>query len=112
MIIQNCATDCNIGSSIDFANRLWNHRANSRPNKVNHRKHLLYNHIRTLGVSAFTFYLLHSGNNFLELCHKTPPGVLLKPIESIFLEAFTKYELAVIEQSYVSRFYLLLMLDI
>jgi hypothetical protein len=66
MIIQNGATDCYIGSSIDCANRLWNHRANSRPNKVNHRKHLLYNRIRTLGASAFTFSLLHSATNYLE----------------------------------------------
>jgi len=97
MIIQNGATDCYIGSAIDCANRLRNHRAHFRPNKVKLRKYLLYNRIRTLGASVFTFSLLHNGTNFLELFNKTHPGVILKPIDSIFLEAFTKYELVVIE---------------
>jgi len=104
MIIQNGATDCYIGSAIDCANRLRNHRAHFRPNKVKLRKYLLYNRIRTLGASVFTFSLLHNGTNFLELFNKTHPWVILKPIDSIFLEAFTKYELVVIEQSYLSRF--------
>uniref|UniRef100_UPI002237302A GIY-YIG endonuclease n=1 Tax=Ramaria rubella TaxID=113071 RepID=UPI002237302A len=42
MIYQNGTSDCYIGSAINCANRMRSHRDQSRLNKVEHSKHLLY----------------------------------------------------------------------
>jgi len=59
---------------------------------------------RLFGTSVFTFSLIHPATNFIEEFKTAFPGFVLNLKELAVLEAFTKYELAVMEQAYLIRF--------
>jgi hypothetical protein len=60
--------------------------------------------INQLGPDVFTYTVIHQGTNFLSSFNAVYPNFYLSVKDLQLLEAFTKYELALIEQSYLDRF--------
>nr|QVG61537.1 hypothetical protein [Rhizoctonia sp.] len=93
-----------IGSSIDLATRLRGHRNLGQASKWATKNHLLYNKIFNLGPENFTFSVIHPATNFLNLFKEIHPTITLTFKEGELLVAFTKFELARLEQSYLGTF--------
>jgi hypothetical protein len=58
----------------------------------------------TLGAADFSFSVIHTATNFLKLFKELHPTITLTIKDVQLLEAFTKYELALFEQSYLGTF--------
>lgn len=93
-----------IGSSINLAARLRCHRDLGKSQKWQTANHLLYNKIFNLGAADFSFSVIHPATNFWGLFKELHPTITLTAKDVILLNAFTRYELALIEQSYLGTF--------
>ena len=70
----------------------------------NTKSHLLYSLIYDLGADAFSYTVIHPGTNFLRFFNEAYPNYELSIKDLQLLDAFTKYELALVEQSYLDLF--------
>jgi len=103
-IVDTGTDDSYIGSSVDLAYRLRGHRDVGTSSSSLGTQHLLYSRIQEQGANAFTFHQLHGGTNFLAQFTEDHPDFNLTSKEIDLLTAFTKYELALTEQSYLNKF--------
>ena len=103
-ITCNSTNEKYIGSAINLAARLRGHQDLGQSQKWQTANHLLYNKIYNLGPHDFTFSVIHSATNFLKLFKELNPTISLTIKDVQLLEAFTKYELARMEQSYLGEF--------
>jgi len=93
-----------IGSAKDLAARLRSHRAFGTSSNSILSSHALYSKINLLGTDSFTYTPLHPTTNFMEKFCQAHPSFNLTSKDVELLDAFTKYEVAVVEQSYLTRF--------
>jgi len=93
-----------IGSAKDLASRLRSHRAFGTSSHSSTTSHALYSKIHSLGPDCFTYTPLHPTTNFLEKFCVAHPSFDLTFKDTELLDAFTKYEVALVEQSYLTRF--------
>jgi len=104
VITLNGTNDGYIGSTIDFTVRLRAHRDLGASSQWLSQQHLLYSPLNELGPDAFTFTVLHPTTHFVTAFHEAYPDFDPSVKDSQLLEAFTKYELALVEQAYLDRF--------
>lgn len=93
-----------IGSAKDFASRLRSHRAFGTSSHSSTSSHALYSKIYSLGADSFTYTPLHPTTNFMEKFCVAHPSFNLTPKDVDLLDGFTKYEVALVEQAYLTRF--------
>ena len=104
MIVDNGTNDGYIGSSVDLPTRLRGHRDLGTSSSSLKSQHLLYSRVQEQGPDGFTFYHLQTGTNFVNGFAKSHPGFNITSKDLDLLNAFTKYELAVVEQAYLDNF--------
>lgn len=106
IIVDNVTgTDAYVGSSIDIANRLRTHFDLAFSSKSEGTEHLLYSRVREFGRDRFTVTPIHSSTNYLSsfLAGNENHSMALSTKDYQLLDAYTKYELAVTEQSYLQK---------
>ena len=104
MILQSDSDNGYIGSSIDLASRLRSHRDLAFSSSMTETQHRLYSLVQEHSADSFTFHHIHTGTNFVEEFISTHPKYNLTAKDIELLTAFTKYELAVVEQAYLDAF--------
>lgn len=104
LILRNETNEAYIGSSIDLSTRFRSHRDCGTSIRWINTSHLLYSAIGKYGTDAFTFTEIHPSTNFLMEFNSSNPDFLLTNKDKELLIAWTQYELAVIEQSYLAEF--------
>lgn len=103
IIVENDSSNSYIGSSIHCGERLRVHSNLATRSHMIGTEHLLYSKVQQYGGHHFTVTPIHSSTNFLAqyLATLEDKIVTLSLKDYELLDAFTKYELAVIEQSYL-----------
>lgn len=118
LILRNETNEAYIGSSIDLSTRFRSHCDCGTSTQWINTSHLLYSAIGKYGTDAFTFTEIHppfpslnerqklmgGSTNFLMEFNSSNPDFLLTNKDKELLIAWTQYELAVIEQSYLAEF--------
>ena len=104
VITQNDTDNFYLGSTLNHATRLRSHRDLGSSERWLTQQHLLYSSIARLGPNAFTYTVIHPCTNFFTSFNETYPEFVLSSKDIQLLEAYTKYELAIVEQGYLTRF--------
>ena len=102
-IASSDGEDLYIRSTIDHATRLRSHRDLGSSDRWLNTTHRLYSIVRTLSPESFTYSVLQPAKNLLTSFNEVHPGFNLSIKDAQLLEAFTKYELAIVEQSYLDH---------
>lgn len=105
IIVENGTSDAYIGSSIDIGTRMESHLNKAMSSKMEGTNHLLYSRVRAIGANNFTVTPIHPGSHFLSMLldNEQFNSLVLTPKDYLLLDAFTKYELALTEQSYLDK---------
>lgn len=107
IIHENGTSNSYVGSSIHIGERVRHHYDLATSSKTEGTSHLLYSKVQAKGGEHFTVTPIHLGTNFLSmLMASEASSSLFRDIthkDYTLLDAFTKYELAVVEQSYLDK---------